>query len=157
MVLGSETMVASSSKRDFLKNLPPKIKSKYKSRSGYRIPTEPNFIINGVYRREKLTNGCADYRDFLSKLALEGLDEAINRGGNIMQVAYDYEGSCDSPIYIDYAVLDYEKLELFCNFVDNGYIRCLQESVSYCIILGYTSRLTKVVCEKQRRSKPIYS
>jgi hypothetical protein len=148
-------MSASAAKKNFLRNLPAEVR--YRSLWGYRIPSELNARIFRFYKRETFTNRCKDYRDFLSKLALQGLEEATNGGGNIMQIASDYGGQCRSPVYIDYAVIDSDRLLQFSRYVDNNYVKCVQDAVSYSIILGYATRIAQVECDEPRGSRPIYS
>jgi hypothetical protein len=148
-------MAESAEKKRFLRNMPPKVK--FARGRDYRIPAEVLQRIDRFHIKEKSTNCCKDRRDFLSMLALEGLNHVLNGNGNIMEIANSYGERCNKPVTIDYAVLNYDKLSIFSQLVNNSHVKCVQDAVSYCIILGYRDRLAKVVCEEPRVSPPIYS
>lgn len=148
-------MVASFAKKHFLKNMPSEIR--YVPRRAYRIPSEINRLMERWYLRVKETNNCRDYRDFVSKVALEGLYDTFYGRANIMEIAVRYGTICDAPIYIDYSVIDYSELLRFNDLVNSKYIRSVQDAVSYCVVAGFLHRVTLAKCLPTRSATPIFS
>ena len=147
-------MASSREKKRFLKSMPTDIT--YRWGGGYCIPPEYFLRINRLHLKNRNAHSCKDIRDFLTRLALEGLAEA-NSGGDIMQISTEYALRCKKEIFIDYSVIDHAKLMEFNGYVNGHYVRSVQDAVSYCIILGYMNRIGRVTCVKDRVATPIYS
>jgi hypothetical protein len=147
-------MAYSSEKRRFLKNLPSEIS--YNERQPYRLPF---FVFNRIdarFRNRKSLHLCNDKRDYVTRLALLGLDEVNERRSSIMRYAEDFKHQCTHKVYIDYRVINYEKLRRFNSYVNGIVIKSVQEAICYFIICGYSVNPEGAKCIAMTEP-PIYS
>ena len=149
-------MSASYEKKKLLESVTRHLRWDARGSRSFAIPARIKHRIERSYSRDTAIHSCQDIRDYMTQMAMQGLEEAVY-GGDINSVAVKFGWAAFSNISIDYSVIDRDALRKFDAFAGTKYIRTVQNAVNFCVVLGYMNRFDRVTCPRPKEKPSIYS